>query len=143
MDDHHPRIPVPVFFYGGLINRKMQERVGVTPAWSFEAALPGYSLTIRPYVDVHEAGGETVFGLVMCVRHADLERLYSQLKVRYHPIPVLVRRKNGMHMPALCYVAGGMPPGPADEAHVRMLLEPAEELGFPSWYLRRIRSFLP
>jgi len=46
-------------------------------------------------------------------------------------------------VPALCYLAPDMAPGPATAEHVQNLLEPAEALGFPAWYLARIRSFLP
>src|SRR5688500_18659577 len=137
------REAVPVFFYGGLINDVMQERVGVHPARRMEAILPGYSLTIRPFVNVHQDVGGTVFGIVMWVTHADLERLYGQLKIPYYPAAVVVQGIDGGFVPALCYVTRDMPPEQAEEAHVRMLLEPAERLGFPDWYLSRIRSFLP
>lgn len=134
---------IPVFFYGGLINEAMQDRVGVHPTRRIVATLSGYGLDIRPYVNLEPRQGEQAFGLVMWVTHADLERLYGQLKIRYDPVAVLVRTIDDQYLPALCYLAADMPEGQADEAHVRMLLEPAERLGFPAWYLDRIRSFLP
>jgi hypothetical protein len=45
--------------------------------------------------------------------------------------------------PALCYIVPDMLPGQADVEHVEALATAAESLGFPRWYLARIRSFLP
>ena len=47
------------------------------------------------------------------------------------------------HFLPLCYIAGEMPDAVADRDHVMLLLESAEQLAFPHWYLERIRGFLP
>lgn len=140
---HKSTSPIAAFFYGGLINAAMQERAGVRPERQVQAALCGYDITIRPYVNLHRSVGDQVFGVVMWLTHAELDILYGQLKVRYRPAAVVVESVEGSLIPALCYFADEMADGPADEQHVRMLLEPAQQLGFPDWYLRRIRSFLP
>lgn len=134
---------VPVFVYGGLMNPAMQARVDVRLTARAEATLVGYELTISPWVNLQQAARGVVYGVVLWLTHADLERLYAQLKARYLPIAVNVTRNEGGSLPALCYVSMDMPAGRAEEGHVRMLLEPAAQLGFPEWYLARIRSFLP
>lgn len=134
---------VLVFFYGGLINPRMLDRVGINPLHRENAALAGFELTISPYVNVRPCNSGAVFGQLMGVSHDDLERVYAQLKVKYLPHPVLASCADGRHVPALCYIAPEMPEGQAGHDHVMMLLEAAQELAFPGWYLDRIRSFLP
>lgn len=134
---------VLVFFYGGLINQRMLERVGINPSHRESATLAGFELTIRPYVNLRACNAGVVFGQLMTVSHENLERVYAQLKVKYLPYPVLTLSAEGSHVPALCYIAGAMPDSQAEREHVMMLLEAAERLAFPAWYLDRIRAFLP
>lgn len=134
---------VLVFFYGGLINPRMLARVAMNPAHRENATLAGFELTIRPYVNLRVCETGTTFGQLMRVSHEDLERVYAQLKVKYLPYPVLALSAEGRHVPALCYIAGEMPDAVAERDHVMMLLETAQQLAFPSWYLERIRGFLP
>ena len=49
----------------------------------------------------------------------------------------------GEPKPALCYISHAMTPAPAERAYVDRIVSPAEELGFPAWYLDRLRSFRP
>lgn len=134
---------VTVFFYGGLMNPRMLARVGMNPAHRENATLAGFELTIRPYVNLRACETGTAFGQLMRVRHEDLERVYAQLKARYLPFPVLALGADARHVPALCYIAGEMPDAVADRDHVMLLLESAQQLAFPHWYLERIRGFLP
>lgn len=132
-----------VFFYGGLINSKLQERVGVHPSHREVAAVSGFELTIQPYVNLTRSASGIVYGEVMAVSHQDLTKLYGQLKVTYLPEAVLAMDAQGRYIPALCYIAPEMAKGQAEREHVLMLLEPAQAHGFPEWYLARIKSFLP
>lgn len=132
-----------VFFYGGLINPKMLERLGVASREQTPATLPHHALTISPWVNVEPAEQGEVFGVVMDMTDKELASIYGQLKVAYHPETVEVRFDNGRTAQVACYVAAPMTPAQADEGHVRMLLEAAEARAFPAWYLDRIRSYLP
>ena len=131
------------FFYGGLINPAVMERVGMAPSRREVATLSGFDLRIAPYVDLVRSPGQTVFGLLMEVTQGELQRTYAQLKASYFPEAVLAQTLDGRLRPALCYLAAAMPPGQAEAAHVEALAAPAEQLGFPDWYLAKIRSFLP
>lgn len=132
-----------VFFYGGLINPKMLHKVGMKPTRQEPATLSGFDIRISPYVNLVRSAGHTVFGMLMEVSHGELERTYSQLKAKYLPEAVIVSDSTGRLHPALCYIVADMPPGPAEADHVEMLATAAGSLGFPDWYLAKIRSFLP
>lgn len=132
-----------VFFYGGLINPRVLDRVGMKPKRQEAATLSGFDLRIAPYVNLVRAAGHTVFGLLMEVTHAELEHTYSQLKARYFPEAVMVSDAAGHLRPALCYIVPEMPPGQAEADHVEALATAAENLAFPPWYVAKIRSFLP
>lgn len=131
------------FFYGGLINPKVLERVGMKPKRQQLATLCGFDLRISPYVNLVRSPRHTVFGLLMEVTHAELQHTYSQLKAVYLPEAVLVSDAEGRFHPALCYIVPDMPPGQAEADHVEALATAGENLGFPQWYLTKIRSFLP
>jgi hypothetical protein len=54
---------------------------------------------------------------------------------------VIVDKPHAISAPALCYVSHNMGEGKADPAYVDRILKPANEYGFPKWYLNRIESF--
>ena len=131
------------FFYGGLINPEVMQRVGMKPRSQEIAMLPGYELQIAPWVNLVPNPRAVAYGLLMLVSHRELSHVYGQLKAPYVPFPVLAQDKEGRLRTALCYLSPGMQPGQADASHVENLLHPASRLGFPEWYLEKIRSYLP
>ena len=131
------------FFYGGLINPVVMQRVGLHPSARCLAVLPGFDLTIAPWVNLVPRPGSLSYGLLLEVRHEELDHVYGQLKAPYRPMPVVAYQLDGLLRPALCYMVPQMPEGPAEAAHIEPLIQSGEELGFPDWYLRKIRSFLP
>lgn len=131
------------FFYGGLINPAMMARVGLVPSARAVATLQGYDLRIAPWVNLVPSARDLVYGLLLEVSHDQLSAVYAQLKATYLPYPVLAHDDESCPRPALCYMVPDMPEAAAEDAHVRTLLEAAEAIGFPDWYLMRIRSFLP
>lgn len=131
------------FFYGGLINPEVMARLGMTPTGREVATLPGFELSIRPLVNVSPEPGSVVYGLLLQLTHAELQNVYAKLKATYHPRPVIAFTLDGQPRAALCYIVDDMPAGHAERDYVLDLLRPAEELGFPEWYLDKIRSFLP
>ena len=133
---------VPVFFYGGLINSKMQEKVGLVATDATHMLLHGYALTFEPYVNLRPSPSDHVHGLVMNVSHAMLETVYGHLAVKYYPYPVICTTLDGAMRPALCYLAPHMEFGPLDNVHIENLAEAAELCGFPSDYVAKVRSFL-
>ena len=131
------------FFYGGLIDDAVMERVGLRPTQRISAWLAGFEIEISPLVNLVPRPGAVAFGLLLETTHIELDHVYGQLKARYVPIPVLAFDMQGRQIPALCYVVPEMAPGRAEAAHILPLLSSAEKLRFPAWYISRIRSFLP
>jgi hypothetical protein len=132
------------FFYGGLINPKVMEKVGLAPLRQELASLSGFDLEISPLVNLVPRYGTTVFGLLLETTHEQLVHVYGQLKARYHPFPVVANELGeGRLVPSLCYIVPSMPPAQADASHIAPLLEAGELLGFPDWYMTKIRSYLP
>jgi hypothetical protein len=131
------------YFYGGLINPAVMERVGLKPTGQEVATLAGYELRIAPLVNLVRRADSLVHGLLLELTHKELFHVYSQLKANYFPYPVLPMTSDGKVRPALCYIVPEMSEGQAEAEHVLNLLKPAEDLGFPAPYLERIRSFLP
>lgn len=129
------------FFYGGLINPEVQEKVGLKVRRQMLASLANHALTFEPWVNLRRSSGDCVFGLLMEVSHEDLATAYSRLKVRYLPWPVVACTQDGALHPALCYIAPHMEGGPIDAEHVENLARPAEALGFPPAYVAAIRRF--
>jgi hypothetical protein len=107
------------------------------------ATLSGFELRISPFVNLVRSPGQTVFGLLMLVTHDDLHQTYRRLRTVYFPEAVIALDVEGRARPALCYVVPSMPPGQAEADHVEALASAGEALGFPAWYLQKIRSFLP
>ncbi len=132
-----------VFFYGGLMNPVVMERVGLSPRPREVASVSGFDLTISPWVNLVPSSDAMVFGVIMEATHQELAHVYGQLKATYLPYAVLAEIRGGTMRPALCYIVPEMPPGEAEADHVRALLDPATELGFPEWYLKKIRQYLP
>lgn len=133
---------VPIFFYGGLINPAVMERVGLVQRDWQVASLQGYRIEIEPWVTLKPRPSSTSYGIVMPATHAELDAVYSRLSVRYFPYPVLTCVDQG-YVPALTYLAGPMERRTADEDHILPLLHAGASLGFPDWYLKEISSFLP
>jgi hypothetical protein len=131
------------FFYGGLINPVLMERLGMQPRRKEIALLPGYDLEISPLMNLVVEPRATAYGLLMELSHDELASAYGKLKAVYYPQPVLAYDLEGRARPALCYLLPDQEPGPAEADYVTNLLEPAKANGFPDWYLDKIRSFLP
>ena len=138
---------VAVFFYGSYINRRVLGEVDLVPDRFEVARLPGFDISIRPLANLVPSDERTVYGVLAAATHAELDRLYAHardvLGGTYLPHPVVAYSSSGSLEPCLCYVAPELEPAPASADYVARILEPARSLGFPSWYLRRLESFLP
>ena len=143
-----PEAQVFVSFYGSYMNRAVLAEVGLTPtAWEV-ASLPGFDIRMAPRAQPSSsrwAGRVRASWLPPptasssgCTR--TLERVLGEV---YLPEAVLARTESGAWRPALCYIAPHMAEKPADSAYVERILQPARDLGFPSWYLARLESFRP
>ena len=127
------------------MNRDVLEEWGTDPGDVIAAKLPGFELSIRPRVNLSRSDHSSVFGALVAISHADLDKIYSTLEQRfglkYFPEPVLVETSEGTLRPALCYISPPIPPAPANEDYVKQLAECVRLLGHPEWYAKFIESF--
>lgn len=141
------------FFYGSFMHAEVAAQRGVTLGGAQVATLAGFGIRMQPLSNVVPEEGGCVYGLLVLLGHADLERLYAHLPDAtsdrtapasavdpYLPEAVLVRTRAGAWRPALCYVAPPDEPRPAASAYLDRILEAAHKHDFPEWYVRRLET---
>ena len=135
---------VRVFYYGSFINLDVLKKSDVTPERVDTARLFGWEIRIAPLATIIPAPDAIVYGIVADCSHAELDRLYSQDWVGgYLPEAVSIETLDGARFPALTYIKWGSEQKPASRDYIERIAAPAERLGFPEWYLKHIRSFVP
>jgi hypothetical protein len=137
---------VNVFFYGSYINFKVLKEVDINERAFEVGRVNGYKLTIAPLANLDHKKQGIVYGILTQLMHDELDRLYQEhakgkLGGEYLPEAVIVYQLNGIYAPALCYISHKMKQATADPAYVDRILKPAQEYGFPKWYLNQIESF--
>jgi gamma-glutamyl AIG2-like cyclotransferase len=134
---------VLVFFYGSYMNRAVLRDVDLVPERYEMARLDGYDIRIAPRANLVVSTETCVYGVLAEATHAELARLYAHAKdvlgETYLPHPVLIQTRTGAWFPALCYIAPSMVPRPPDPAYVDRIVQPARDLGFPDWYIARLK----
>ena len=134
---------VRVFFYGSYMNQAVLREVDLVPERLEVARLDGYDIRIAPRANLVPSTETCVYGVLAEATHAQLARLYAHAKdvlgETYLPHPVLAQTRAGAWLPALCYIAPSMVPRPPDPAYVDRIVQPARELGFPDWYVSRLK----
>jgi hypothetical protein len=129
-----------VFFYGLFMDTEVLEAKGIHPVDVRLAAAPGFRLRIGARAALVLAPGAEVYGVLMKLSHAEVEKLYADPGVQmYRPEPVLAIASNGASVAALCY---NLPePPPANEhnrEYVGKLRSLAQRIGLPPEYVTSI-----
>ena len=132
---------IDVFFYGLFMDEELLHSKGLEPARAETGFVAGFALRIGQRAALVPSSADRVYGRVMAVLPAELERLYAEPSLRdYEPIAVLVRLENGSLIPALCY---NLPEPPAADAHnpeyAARLRTVAHRVGLPAAYVAAIR----
>lgn len=135
------------FFYGSYMNFDVLKEVNFVPEQWEVARLGGFDIQIQPRANLIRSDQHCIYGIVATATHLELDRLYAHAKdvlgETYLPEAVLVETRSGNWKPALCYICPAMAPRPAANDYLDRILKPAQEFGFPEWYLRRLESFRP
>ena len=136
---------VRVFFYGSYMNLHVLREVDYVPgAWAV-ARVSGFDIAIRPRANLVRSDRDCVYGIVATATHDELQRLYTHARTvlgeTYLPEAVLAEMRDGTFVPALCYIAPNIEPGPPDHAYIDRIVGAAKELGFPEWYIARLERF--
>jgi hypothetical protein len=132
---------IDVFFYGLFMDEDLLRSRGITPVNLRPASVSGFQLRIGNRATLVPSTASRVFGLIVSLSHAELERLYSEPGVSaYQPEAILAQLSNGEIVAALCF---NLPEPPsADEYNVdyaSRLRSLAERLNFPADYIESIQ----
>ena len=142
----HPH-KIWTFFYGSYINLDVLKEVNLIPDQVVVAKLNGFDIHIGPLANLVRSDQHCVYGILTPATHKELSRLYDHaehiLGAVYLPEAVLAETLDGKWIPALCYLAPSLEPGPADDDYVSRIANPGREFGFPDWYIERLESFRP
>ena len=132
-----------VFFYGSFINRDVLARAGYVPKQIIPARLDGYRFVAETLANLEKQEAASTYGVLCPASESEITELYDQDWVRgaYFPRPVMVEDERGYQVMALCYIAARTPPGSPSADYLDLILAPAREYSFPSWYIERIESF--
>jgi hypothetical protein len=132
-----------VFFYGSFINPGVLRQYDVALQAIEVAKLGGYDIAIQPLATLIPSAQHCVYGIVASLTHIELRKLYSQDWVSgYDPYPVLVESERNKFMLALCYIAAkAAEPSAPSADYLMKIIVPAQEYGFPQWYVERLQSF--
>ncbi len=132
---------IDVFFYGLFMDAGLLQSKGVTPMNPRVASVRGFTLRVGERATLIPDPGGQVYGILMAVSHADIDRLYSDPSVSaYRPEAVVAYLSNGSPVPALCFnLPAGPGPSGANLDYAERLRELGRRLGFPSGYIEDIR----
>jgi len=135
-----------VFFYGSYINPDVLKEVDLVPEHWEVARLAGFDLIIAPRANILRDPAQVVWGILATATHTELARLYLDhakgiLGEVYLPEAIMATDEHGRLRPAMTYISPAMESRPAEHAYVERIARPAEQFGFPDWYVAKIRSF--
>jgi hypothetical protein len=131
---------VSVFFYGLFMDPDLLRGRGVDPVNPRRACVRKRRLRIGERAALEADPGGIVYGMLIELTHADIERLYAEPSVAaYRPEAVLAEPDEGEPVAALCY---NLPSAPAaherNPDYARRLRELAARLELPGDYVRSI-----
>jgi hypothetical protein len=140
------RINVPdrsadVFFYGLFMDQELLHSKGIQPERVEVAWVDGLELRIGQRAALARSERSRVYGLVMTLSLAQLEKLYAGPGVEaYRPEAVLAHLSGGGTIAAMCY---NLPQPPAaserNPEYADKLRAVARKVGLPAQYLASIR----
>ena len=140
------RIDVPdrsadVFFYGLFMDQELLQSKGIQPERVEVAWVDGLELRIGQRAALARSKRGQVYGLVMTLTLAQLEKLYAEPGVEaYRPEAVLAHLSGGGTIAAMCY---NLPRPPArserNPEYAAKLRAVARKVGLPAEYLASIR----
>jgi len=131
---------IGVFFYGLFMDAEALRANGFHPTNVRQACVSGMALEIGRRATLVPARAGQVFGFVMELSHAEVDRLYSEPSVaEYRPEAVIAQLTDGSPIAALCF---NLPPSDepvtANPDYAKKLRAAATQLGLPAHYVNGI-----
>ncbi len=132
-----------VFFYGSFMDVDLLRTRGVVPKAFEVAMLKHWDIVFSPLATLVSNQARSVYGIVADLSRTDIELLYSGEELKsYRPIEVIVKMRRNKSVRAQCYISQPTP-GPKPPAdYLHRVIAAAQNLGFPSAYLHRLKQFL-
>lgn len=134
---------VSVFFYGSFMRTEVMAKAEFTPVRVEVAQLHGHDIRLDPHANVFRSPMHSVYGIVVQISHAHLDRMYRASGVgTFLPEAVLVTTTDGRWLPVMCYMPPSLSDNPPDQPYLKRLIEAAESRGLPLDYIDRLQSFV-
>lgn len=133
---------VYTFFYGLFMDQDALRGKGYNPVDIRPAHVAGMTLRLGDRATLVPDPSGRVYGMLMALSHAELDRLYAEPSVAaYRPEPVLARLPDGAGVPALCFNLPVAPDDPhqSNQDYAAKLQAMARRLGLPEDYIAGIR----
>ena len=132
---------ITVFFYGLFMDAAALRAKGFHPANGRQASVSGMALQIGQRATLIPASAGQVFGFVMDLSHAEVDRLYAEPSVAaYRPEAVIAQLVDGTHIAALSFnLPSSDEPVTANPDYAAKLRTVAMQLGLPPDYVKSIR----
>jgi hypothetical protein len=132
---------IDVFFYGLFMDDALLREKGMNPLNRRLAFVENFSLVIGARATLIPCAGQTVYGVVFLLAHAEVDALYEEASVSvYRPEAVSARLEDGSVIPALCF---NLPVPPSikerNPQYVSKLRAAASRIGLPPSYVSSIR----
>lgn len=132
---------IAVFFYGLFMDAVLLQAKGVQPSGVKPASVRGFSIRIGRRATLVEDPVGRVHGMLMELRHDDIDRLYAEPSVQmYRPEAMLCETADGVNVPAICFTLPE-PPEAAErnETYAEQLRTLGRRLGLPPSYVDSIQ----
>jgi len=131
---------VTVFFYGLFMDPEALEAKGLRPTRTSHAYVERFQLRLGARATLVPSTEGRVYGTIMTLTHAEVDRLYSEPSVAaYRPEPVLAQSSGGSAEPALCFNLPGVPDGTTgNPEYAAALQKVARKMGLPEEYVIRL-----
>ncbi len=134
-----------VFFYGTFMSAVFLKLHGIGCDKTYPAKVSGYSLIIRPRVNLVKQSESNAYGGLALVKHGELAHLYQKIQETYgqtySPYPVLAEMNDGLFRQALCFISEEFDLGEADPSYIDEMQQCAKLMNAPGSYIAHIESF--
>jgi hypothetical protein len=132
---------ISILLYGLFMDPDLLRAKGLDPRNPRRARVRGMRLRIGERAALETDRGGEVYGVLVELTHAEIERLYAEPSVAvYRPEAVLAEPDRGSARAALCYNLPSAPaPHERNPEYARRLQELGARLGLPGRYLRTIQ----
>ena len=127
------------------MSAKVLKQHGISCDETYPAKVSGYSLVIRPRVNLVKRFESTSYGGLAFVKHNELANLYQKVFETfdhlYSPYPILAEMPDGLFRQALCFISEEFDAGDPDPLYIDEMIQCANEMNAPRSYIDYIASF--